>query len=155
MQIELGKQSKRKGFFALVDAADYERTSKLRWSLNQGYAYGWVPSGNNDATRMNMARFILDCPKELVVDHINGNKLDNRRENLRSVTHRENIANRTRPNQHEGCAVMAKDGIASVVISKAAHQLLKEHANANNMFVGAVADSIILNFFKPITDYEI
>lgn len=38
-------------------------------------------------------RLILRPPKGLVIDHINGNKLDNRRCNLRIVTYRENSLN--------------------------------------------------------------
>lgn len=40
-----------------------------------------------------MHRFILSAKKGDIVDHINGNKLDNRRENLRFVTKRENSQN--------------------------------------------------------------
>lgn len=38
-------------------------------------------------------RVIMDAPKGLEVDHINHNRLDNRRINLRLVTHQQNLAN--------------------------------------------------------------
>jgi hypothetical protein len=41
-----------------------------------------------------LSRFIMNPPKGMVVDHINGDRLDNRRENLRIVTYRQNSLNR-------------------------------------------------------------
>ncbi len=41
-----------------------------------------------------MHRLIMDCPDGMDVDHINGDGLDNRRENLRIVTRSQNLRNR-------------------------------------------------------------
>lgn len=41
-----------------------------------------------------MHRFLIGAPKGVRVDHINLNKLDNRRENLRFVTAAQNSSNR-------------------------------------------------------------
>lgn len=86
-KIELSKQGKLKGkFFAIVDNADFEWVNSYRWSYHaQGYATGRVKKEH-----ILMHRFIVKTPTNLETDHINGNKLDNRRSNLRTATHAEN-----------------------------------------------------------------
>ncbi len=42
---------------------------------------------------VQMHREIMKAPKDKFVDHINGNTLDNRKDNLRLVTHTENLRN--------------------------------------------------------------
>ena len=78
---------------ALVSDTDYKKVSELKWYYHNGYA--WTRVGSRSADRkMGMHRFILNPPAGLEPDHINGNKLDNRRENLRLCTHSQNLANR-------------------------------------------------------------
>ena len=48
-------------------------------------------------TKLRLHRAILNPPKKMVVDHINGNGLDNRRENLRVCTVAENTKNQRLP----------------------------------------------------------
>ena len=77
-----------KGCVALVDEVDYEMIVGigLRWCTSDGYAF------NSILGRMH--RFLLNAPDGVMVDHVNGNKLDNRRENLRLCTNSQNQANR-------------------------------------------------------------
>lgn len=49
-----------------------------------------IPQGK----KIYLHRFLMDSPEGLIVDHINHQTLDNRRENLRVVTHSENMKNR-------------------------------------------------------------
>lgn len=42
---------------------------------------------------LRMSRVILNAPPGMVVDHINGDTLDNQNENLRIITNRQNIQN--------------------------------------------------------------
>lgn len=80
---------------AIVDDEDFEAMNKLKWHFNPyGYAVRSGPKkadGRKDSIRMH--RLILNAPPNTVVDHINGNGLDNRKQNLRIATHKENIRN--------------------------------------------------------------
>lgn len=82
-----------KGMVAIVDDDDYERLSKFGWFYHKnGYAMrSYKIDGNSKKSRMH--REVLMAPKGKDVDHINGNKLDNRKSNLRIATRSQNNAN--------------------------------------------------------------
>ncbi len=91
-QIPLGGK-KGTGFFALVDDCDYEKLSQYRWSLNVG---GYASGGGRAARELGhhfMHRVVYPPTEGLMPDHINGDRLDNRRENLRLVTPSQNMMN--------------------------------------------------------------
>ncbi len=78
------------GRFAKVDTDDYNLVTRHSWHYRDGYAIAKI---NNKEVRMH--RFILQITDpETVVDHINRNRLDNRRENLRPYSLIENANNR-------------------------------------------------------------
>ena len=84
-----------RGFGAIVDDEDFEELSKHRWYCDsRGYAVRKLArdGGRQKALYVHIA--ILGNTEGLEIDHINGNPLDNRRENLRHVTHQQNIHNR-------------------------------------------------------------
>jgi hypothetical protein len=73
------------GGFTLVDAEDAALVAQFAWHrTSQGYALRQQP------TRLSLHRFLMEPPADLVVDHKNGNRLDNRRANLEVVTASEN-----------------------------------------------------------------
>lgn len=79
---------------ALVDDVDFPQVSKFTWQYNRqkGYAQRQkVKDGR--ITSVSMHTEIMGTPKGMVTDHINRNKLDNRRSNLRICTHAQNMAN--------------------------------------------------------------
>lgn len=78
------------GKVALVDDEDYERVSAYKWQANKGSAGYWY--GHND-THGQLHRFVVNAPRELMVDHKNGDGLDCRRENLRLATNAQNQYN--------------------------------------------------------------
>lgn len=86
-----------KGMQALVDDEDFERICEYSWHLlgrkNTLYASRTVME-NGKKVNIMMHRLILRVnDKSLHVDHINGNGLDNRKENLRLVSRNQNMRN--------------------------------------------------------------
>lgn len=88
------------GKFALVDKSDFEYLAQWKWRIarkrkgsNEFYA---ARSDWNKGHQRNiwMHRVITKCPTGMVVDHINGDGLDNRRRNLRVCTNSQNQWNR-------------------------------------------------------------
>ncbi len=90
-----------KGKAALVDDADYEVIKSYTWFFSDlGYAKTTIWK-NNKATQLRMHHMINGKTKKgEYTDHINGNKLDNRRENLRICTNAENMRNRPAPSSN-------------------------------------------------------
>lgn len=85
------------GKYAIVDDEDYERVSQYKWYANRiGSNIYAVRSEGGRVNRkfIFLHRFIIDAPKNSMVDHINRNGLDCRRENLRFATKSQNMRNR-------------------------------------------------------------
>lgn len=86
------------GEFALVDDADFNFLNQWRWRLNnKGYATRTEYLGggrkNEKQRNISMHALINGTPKGFHTDHINRNKLDNRRKNLRTATCSQNVLN--------------------------------------------------------------
>ena len=81
------------GLFALVDDDYFLELSAFKWCvLRCGYPVR--ATWKNGVHRLMLIhRQILNVPLGAIIDHKNGNKLDNRRENLRVCTHQQNIYN--------------------------------------------------------------
>lgn len=80
--------------YALIDEDDCEFVSSFKWRLSDwGYAY----ASGGDKVKLLMHRMFLGLEKgdKREGDHINGDRLDNRRSNLRIATHSENCHNRS------------------------------------------------------------
>lgn len=84
------------GYFAIVDDSDFERLSKFKWYYHQGRAVR--KPRTTDGKRRGfiwMHREVAKPDEDKVIDHINGNTLDNRRGNLRICTRSQNQWNKT------------------------------------------------------------
>jgi len=77
-----------------VDLSDLPLLSKYRWAIKKGKRGTYVSGrrlGSDDKVLLH--RVLLDATEDLVVDHWNGDGLDNRRENIKLVSHKENQEN--------------------------------------------------------------
>lgn len=88
-----------KGYQAVVDDEDFEFLNQWLWHYSNGYAVRKdYPLGRREPpTLIRMHRLINQTPEGMDTDHINGNKLDNRKINLRSLDRSGNCHNRRRP----------------------------------------------------------
>lgn len=78
---------------ALISLEDIEKVRKYKWRLDQkGYV---ITQEHKKSKVIRLHRFIMKCPEDMVVDHINHNTLDNRRKNLRICTQHENSMNKS------------------------------------------------------------
>jgi hypothetical protein len=90
-QIPLRNKKKEIVDYALIDADDYERLSQYKWSKSFS---GYACSSNKKVRTMHRLIVDTDVPKGYVIDHINRNRLDNRKSNLRVVSQSLNLHNR-------------------------------------------------------------
>lgn len=75
------------------DLEDYDKIKDYRWYLNNnGYALAWV--GDKQQTLHSL---IMGKEKGKEIDHKDRNRLNNRKENLRFTTHRNNSRNTKLP----------------------------------------------------------
>jgi HNH endonuclease len=82
--------------YALVDDDDYEWLMQWKWHFSSSYARRNIPLPDGKQTQIQMHRVIIGAVKGDEVDHINRNRLDNRKCNLRKATRSQNNQNRTK-----------------------------------------------------------
>jgi hypothetical protein len=147
------------GYTILLDAADLPKVAGRAWHVHRYgpdalYATAASPEGT-----IYLHRLIMDAPKGMQVDHINGNGLDCRRSNMRLTTHKQNHQNvrgnarntsgfkgvRWKKDHHTWEARIKTDGRtrhlgyfptpedAAEAYNRAAVQLFGEYANLNQV----------------------
>lgn len=119
--------------FATVDDSDYEVLLQYKWYLRSGYAYRmeqYYQDGKRRGHGIAMHRSLLDAKSHQLVDHINYDRLDNQRSNLRIATKSQNSQNRVLP-------ITNTSGYKGVTWSKSKNkwQVALKH-NQKYVFVG-------------------
>lgn len=126
-----------RGYEAMIDVADIGLVNNANWSV-------FTPNGRNNIyadrrtpTRALLHRVIMGFP-DMQVDHINGNGLDNRRCNLRLVTHSQNQMNRNGPTKNR------TSGVRGVSFNKAAGKWVAYiQAEGKHIYLGRFVDKDI------------
>ena len=78
----------------IVDAEDYDKIKDYRWCVHNKEGYCKVQHTSNKGSPVPLARYLMNAPKGMYVDHINHDPLDNRRSNLRICTAADNSRNK-------------------------------------------------------------
>lgn len=81
----------------LIDPEDVAVVLSRSWCLSKKGEHFYVIDRKNN---IYLHRLLTGAHAGKVVDHINGDSLDNRKVNLRECTHKENIRNRCRKNKN-------------------------------------------------------
>lgn len=113
----------------LVDPEDYPILSRWTWSETKIYPYTKISGAT-----IYMHRLIMGSPtrKNFEIDHINGNKRDNRKENLRWCTHTINLAGRPRQkNNTSGFKGVTWDKKRNKWVVQVAHKFIGRFIDRN------------------------
>lgn len=87
--------TKGKGKYIILDDEDYAKISKFKWYYTGRYARRSAKASEKHPTKIIICqRQILNFPDQMI-DHINGNGLDNRKENLRLLDNTRNQWNQS------------------------------------------------------------
>jgi len=88
----------------LMGLDDFERINQLRdlrvcVKFDKGTNSFYAKYSDENRKSKYFHRLIMNTPKGLMVDHMNHDTLDNRKINLRNVSHRENLSNQKRKSE--------------------------------------------------------
>ncbi len=84
-----------KGHTVLVDEDDYDKVIKKNWHMKLGY-----PRTRMGNDHIFMHQFIFGKKDGFMIDHIDRNKLNNQKSNLRYATRQMNFINQNRKRNH-------------------------------------------------------
>ena len=115
--------------YAIIDSTDNKLISKHKWYYSHGYAVRHPKMVNGVRKgKIMMHRVINNTPISMHTDHINGDRLDNRKSNLRAVNTPQNVWN----------SKIERDtttGIKNVSVSNDGYQV-RVQKNGKRHFVG-------------------
>lgn len=117
----------------LLDSEDYQKITKWKWQLSPTGYVARSTCYKTKRKRIYLHRVLTNCPADKVVDHINKNKLDNRKCNLRICSQRENtVANNGWTNAqipYKGVTYMSSSG--KKILTKFRARIYANHKEIN------------------------
>ena len=121
------------GNITVVDEDVYEWASRYRWQEHSGgYAFRCTTvEGKRGHIRLHRA--IMQTPKGMDTDHIDHDRLNNLRSNLRICTHSENLQNMAGPNRD------SRTGIRGVSILATGKYQAQICLNGERIYLGVFA----------------
>jgi hypothetical protein len=138
----------------LIDEDDREMLESFgKWYIDKGNTSGYcvksicvgTKNGRKIYKKTTIHRIIMGNPKGYQVDHINGNRLDNRKENLRLVTNKENARNKyyqKKDKQIRGYEKCGDKYLAKIRVD------VKDHPYKKNIFGELILDKKLLRSKK-------
>lgn len=115
------------GKTTVVDDADFLWLSRFRWYYARSTGYARTTTGGR---KFNLHQMLLPCTPGLMPDHINRDKLDNRRVNLRLVTKSEN-------NRNKGPQANNTSGVLGVTRHSNGSWVAQASLNGRNYYISS------------------
>lgn len=125
----------------IIDSCFHQELSQYKWqavkSRNTWYAVGSIIDGGKRKP-VRLHRYLLSASDGSIVDHINGNGLDNRLENIRIVDQRMNAWNRKNTKNSQSNKLSAYKGVSK----KNGKWRSQIYVNGKKVHLGTYADEI-------------
>lgn len=126
-----------RGLVAVIDDADLPWLSRWKWRLLRSAPNILYPGRRAASGEIRLHRLIMDAQPGQIVDHINGDTLDNRRCNLRIATAAGNAQNRRKSS---GAKKSRFKGVAPYLGSKSRPWYALIRVDGKVLYLGAFAD---------------
>lgn len=156
--------------YAIIDKDDYERCKNYRWRMvkwtykNKKERYVVTTGSPTKNNMVDLHRFIMGIPKDKVVDHINGNTLDNRKSNLRICRQKDNVRNKTQIQSNNSSGItgvyadtrprntnwIAEIKFEDIKIYLSAYKTIDEA-----VYCRYIAEQILFGEFRPYSNDEV
>lgn len=134
------------GNYCYLDLEDFEKIKKYYWSKNSlGY---WRTQFNRK--NIYLHQFLLNPPKEVVIDHIDLNKNNNKKENLRICSKAENNRNKKVVGVTFNCSW--NKYIAQIVYNRKNYYLGGFELKSEAVFAYQYANSLLFGEYSPYAE---